>query len=195
MSFKEKMKVGIENEVLLIVEDRLNAKMKFFLESLQGTDGENKFLEIDTEDGEKKTLEVKICETSGEAEVFLWNNGHRVSIAILDCAFPTKKGMDAEMWAALDLMKIIRRGRNDVSIIINTGYDGFVYEDFSPEHVIYLSKNQLEWSNYMKNKCQNNPALRSVVGLLRENNKLKHPSSKVKERVVESKRDDKPIVH
>ena len=162
MSFRDEIKVDSadKEKILLIIEDSIYSKLRYFLEDINSKNQVSK-------QGEK--IEYAIFDNLEDAWDFFIKNREQIDIIILDCAVPRKPNTDVAFYAGLEIMPRIIRRKEDISIIFNTPAR-MQYDALNPNNVIYVSKNRTILSEKMEGKSQNNKRLNYILGLLRKNN-------------------------
>ena len=162
MSFRDELKVDTtdEEKILLIVEDCIFSKLKYFLNDISKSNQGSK---------QGKKINYAIFDNLEDAWDFYIKNIEKIDVVLLDCGVPRKPNTNVALYAGLEIMpRIINRNKN-ISIILNTPAR-IQYEGLNPNNVIYVSKNRTVLSNYMEKKSKSNNRLHFILKKLKNNN-------------------------
>lgn len=162
MSFKDRIKVDPSEmeKTLLIVEDNVKGKLRYFFDYLNNNE-------------ENLQFKYRVFDNLDDAWDFYIKNIEQIDIVVLDCAVPRKPHTDVAFYAGLEIMpRIINRNIN-ISIIFNTPAR-IQYEGLNPNNVIYLSKNRSILSDIMERKIKKDSRLHVVFDALKRNNSQIH---------------------
>lgn len=139
-------------KIILIVEDNVNAKLKYFLKSL-----------------EENGINYEVHGNLEDAFDFFNANKDRIDIVILDCGVPRKPNGDASYFGGLEIMPKFIHLNEDVSIILNTP-TRLPYDALPQANVIYVSQSSTTLSDIMERKSRQDARLSDALKLLRQNN-------------------------
>lgn len=163
MSFRDEIKVDTidEEKTLLIVEDSIYTKLKYFLNYISNYNQVSK---------QNKKIRYAIFGNLEDAWDFYINHLEQIDIVLLDCAVPRKPNTDVAFYAGLEIMPRLINRKKDISIIFNTPAK-IEYEGLNnPFNVIYVSKNRTVLSDTMETKCKRNSRLKFILDNLIKNN-------------------------
>ena len=159
MGFRDEIKVDTtedEEKILLIIEDSIFNKLKYFLSDISKSNHGLK-------QGQK--LNYAIYDNLEDAWDFYTKHIKQIDIVLLDCGVPRKPNTNVALYAGLEIMPRIINRNNDVSIIFNTPAR-IQYEGLNPNNVIYVSKNRTVLSSFMERKNKSNSRLHFILETL-----------------------------